>query len=512
MAVRAFAWSNTAVLFNDGPIFLALAEAIGDGRWAEVLAHPYHPLYPALIAVVSGFGVGLESAAVAVSIAGGVLGIAALFWFVRDFFGREEAWLAAWIMALHPWALDFSSDVMSDGLYLGVFLVAFTCVVRVADRPTPHKAFVCGVACGLAYLTRPEGGGLLVVCAALLALRVFRDGMSLRWVGMAMLALCFAGLIVIGPYVAGVAGVTGEWTITQKKSISKLIADPNSQEALADAQGNKVRLDKLKLVLPLPESAIRVDGPGATRPERSAFGLFDSVLRVETTAIAAFRWELLLLALIGLFADRSNRNTQRERAIMLVGASYFGLLVLLVWGEGYVSRRHALPPCLPLIGYSAMGLKVIWLAGTTRLRGIPPVWLSRLRTPRALCVVLLVCMILGWGARDLRARRFDRVPVRTAAEWLAVNRPGTGPVAAQKLRVAYYAGAKFVPLAPGHDGRLEAHLRGRGARWVVIDRGKMLDHQGLEDGIGDWLRVVHSVASQGRNALVLSIEPTPAPR
>ena len=28
--VRAFAWSRTAVMFNDGPIFLALAEAIGD--------------------------------------------------------------------------------------------------------------------------------------------------------------------------------------------------------------------------------------------------------------------------------------------------------------------------------------------------------------------------------------------------------------------------------------------------------------------------------------------------
>ena len=135
LAVRAFAWSRTAVMFNDGPIFLAMAEAIGEGRWAEVLAHPYHPLYPALIAFVGFFSVELETAAVAVSILGGLLSIAAVFWYVRDAFGDEVAWLAAWIVALHPWAVDFSADVMSDGLYTGLFLVGFAAMARGVDHP-----------------------------------------------------------------------------------------------------------------------------------------------------------------------------------------------------------------------------------------------------------------------------------------------------------------------------------------------------------------------------------------
>jgi hypothetical protein len=87
LAVRAFAWSRTAVMFNDGPIFLAMAEAIGAGRWAEVLAHPYHPLYPALIALVGLFPIHLETAAVTVSILGGLLSVVAIFLFVRDAFG-----------------------------------------------------------------------------------------------------------------------------------------------------------------------------------------------------------------------------------------------------------------------------------------------------------------------------------------------------------------------------------------------------------------------------------------
>ena len=155
LAVRAFAWSRTVVMFNDGPVFLAMAEAIGEGRWPEVLAHPYHPLYPALIALVGGaFPVGIETAAVTVSILGGLLSVAAVFWFVRDWFGNEVAWLSAWIVALHPWAVDFSSDVMSDGLYAGLFLLGFVAMARAVEHPSSKNTLVCGVASGLAYLVR----------------------------------------------------------------------------------------------------------------------------------------------------------------------------------------------------------------------------------------------------------------------------------------------------------------------------------------------------------------------
>jgi hypothetical protein len=61
------AWSRTAVLFNDGPIFLALADALRAGRVADVLAHPHHPLYPALIASLEQLGFAPEAAAIAVS-------------------------------------------------------------------------------------------------------------------------------------------------------------------------------------------------------------------------------------------------------------------------------------------------------------------------------------------------------------------------------------------------------------------------------------------------------------
>jgi hypothetical protein len=189
---------------------------------------------------------------------------------------------------------------------------------------------------------------------------------------------------------------------------------------------------------------------------------------------------------------------------------YSGLLVVLVWGAGYVGRRHALAPWLALVGLSALGWRFLcteladWSDGRTTSR------LARLRTPRAAALALVVVLLIIWGARDLRVRRFDRAPVRAAAEWLAKNHPDSGPVAAQKLRTAYYAGERFVPLPPGHNGLLSDDLRRRAARWVVIDDAKLDDHRGIEEGIGRWLRRVHVVPSGERNILVLAVEADPA--
>ena len=510
LAVRAFAWSRTSVMFNDGPIFLAMAEAIGEGRIADVLAHPYHPLYPALIALMGRLPVALETAAVAVSILGGLLGVAAVFWFVRDAFGDEVAWLAAWIAALHPWAVDFSADVMSDGLYMGLFLVGFVAMARAVNHPNVKSMLGCGVASGLAYLVRPEGAGLLVACVLLLAGRGFVDRAQRGRVLLGCAALLLASAVVILPFVVAVGQQTGEFVLTQKKSISGLVGVPLRAGVTADDKRASRRADQSAAPLPLPEWAVRFDGKGASRPSRSWTGFLEAIVRVGTTSLAAFRFELLPFAFLGLWASRSNRKPWREWTLGLPIVLYSGLLVLLVWGLGYVGRRHALAPWLPVVGLSALGWRCLCTSLADWDGGRGGSLLARLRTSWAAALALVVVLMISWGARDLRPRRLDRAPVREAAEWLAQNHPNSGPVAAQKLRTAYYAGARFVPLPSGHDGRLPYHLRQRAAHWVVIDDTKLDDHRGLEEGIGRWLQRVHVVPSEGRNILVLAVVDEPA--
>jgi hypothetical protein len=268
----------------------------------------------------------------------------------------------------------------------------------------------------------------------------------------------------------------------------------------------------------LPELAERVDGPAARRPERSWLGLLEASTRVLRTTLAALRYEVLVFVVLGLVFRRGRPRPWRERTLALTTLAYGALLVLLVWGAGYVSRRHALAFVLPWVGFAAMGWQGV-LGGLLEGR-----WITRSPFPgegrgergglrwrsRWTLWALIGVLAIAWGPRDLRERRADRAPIRAASEWLARHHPDSGPVASQKLRAAYYAGAAYVPLPSGRDGLLEQALRARNTRWIVIDETKTADHAGLVEGIGSWLRPVHRAVMGERAAVVLEILPSAA--
>jgi len=552
---------RTVVLFNDGPAFLSMAEAIGEGRWSAVVAHPYHPLYPFCTWLVSSWlGLDLETAAVAVSVAGGMMAVVAIQRLVRDALGRGPAWVAGALVALHPSAVDLSSDVMSDGLYSGLFLLGLWLLVRTVTRASPRAAAGAGGLAGLAYWVRPEGIGLLPVGVLVLLWRSRKAGEERRRLLAAASVLVCVGAVVAAPYVWALERQTGELALTRKKTLQGLaLGDPSPSLAVGSegigtpGLGSGDGSDAPPLLV-LPEQSVRADGPGARPPPRTLAGAVEAGWRVLRTALSALRYEVALLvvwgvlewsrgargggratgestlratagsmseggrapsdAMLGSLLGSTLRSTRGWTTRTLIGTTvlYGGLLVLLVWGAGYVSRRHALPFMLPWIGFAALTVIVLLRAGLgagSRGTSAPPGSGAggRGRVRRWVALALIAGLLSGWGARDLRLRRGERWALREAATWLARSHPDTGPVAGQKLRVAYYAGAPFVPLPSGRHGSLESALRARGARWIVIDAGKLGDHLGLSEGIGTWSSPVHRVEGRDRVALILEVLP-----
>ncbi len=506
------------MLFNDGPIFLALSEALREGRFADVLAHPQHPLYPALIAGLDPLMPTPEIAAVAVSLAGGLLAVVALFWTAWSRFGPAVAWPVAWVAVLHPWAVDFSSDVMSDGLYAGLYLASFACLVELLERPSTGRGLAFGLLAGLAYLARPEGLGIVVVAIVLLARQAWREPAERRtWLRSAIVVLVVSGVLMGGLRVCESRFDEG-FALSQKKSIAQLArGGPSAEELSLDRQARREARGDPR-ALPLPEGSLRADGPGIDRPERSISGLALAVVRVVRTSLAAFRYELFAFACLGLAALGLRSLRERRRFELVLGVSlvvYTGLLVLLVWGAGYVSRRHALAAWLPFSLYSAIGWQVAASSAGAALSKSAVghrllAWGRALFGSRAPLVLFVGVLVLAWGPRDLRERRSDRALERAAAEWLKERETRPAPVAAQKRRTAYYAGAVFVPIPDGRDGLIERQLRGRDARWLIIDADKLDDHRGLAEGIGDWLAPVHAERAGSQEILVLELIPAPA--
>lgn len=504
VAVRGFAWSRTTVLFNDGPIFLAMAEAISEGRWAAVLAHPFHPLYPALIALVARLPIGLESAGVLVSVAGGAMSVLGVFLFARAAFGRAVGWGSAWVVALHPWAVDFSSDVMSDGLYAGFFLLGFAAMARTLASPGMRTGLVCGLLAGLAYLVRPEGLGLVVVALCLLIGVGSWGGGDRRALVRAGLGIVLGAALCVGPMVLAIADQTGDFALTRKKSVSGLAAG-RTQVLQNPAQ---VPDAAARPSLPLPRSSERVGGRGAQRPPQTIAGALEALSRAGRTSLASLRYEVAFFAIVGLGSMRGRWRPHREAAIGLTALLYTGLLVLLVWGAGYVARRHALAALLPIVGYAVVGFGVVARGLLDRIRSALPPSTSGWASAWGVTTVLVVTLALVWGPRDLRARRVDREPVRLAAQWLGRVAPEPGQrVAAQKLRVAYYAGREFVPLPSGDEAPIREALLARGVSWVVIDERRLDDHRGLREGVGDWLVPIHDARSGRGRAFVLAVTP-----
>lgn len=571
-AWRWLAWTRTAVLFDDGPRFLAIARAIDAGWWPAALRDSFHPLYPASAALAHRLlrapdtAAGWETAAALVSVLGGAAAVAFLYLFLRDAFGRAVASGGALLLAVQGRAVEYASDVQSDGPYLGLYAAGLWAGWRAWRSGSPALAALAGIASGLAYLTRPEGLGLALVLAALGVASIVRR----RWTPRAgagwLVALGMATALCAAPYVVALHALTGEWTLTHKKSVAALVgaergvtpgapvrprpapppesvtpapapapagatatpapAPPEATATPGAAAGTPARSEAQAPVSPPAPAPAAGSEPDAPRPPwLDALGLgtpltvrredmapayleqdglrvalapsaprraFEALRMLVRHAKSSLGYGVLALACAGLVACRG-RPGARGVYVLASILLYAGVLYALTASSGYVSRRHALPPLLPLFGYAGAGALAAgaWLARAARApeRGV-------------LAGALVVAVFAAGEVAGGRApKRLDALAGRRAAEWLRDHAPQRGRLAASRQRLGYYAEMPYVPLAGIADGALGRYLSRVGARYVLIEEPGRLE--ALRRAEGDAVRVLHRVELAGEQAWVL---------
>lgn len=527
LALRLARWERSEVLFNDGPVFLALAERSAAGQLETLLQHPFHPLYPLAVAALHGllapFGAGFETAGVLVSALAGCGAILALHAFVRRAFGPREGLVAAWLLAFHAGAVDVAGDVQSDSLYLALFLAAAAALWRTLAEGRGRSALAAGSAAGLAYLTRPEGLGVALVGLGLVALYTVRGRFAPRR-GLALaLLLALATAAFALPYAAALSFESGQLLFTRKKSVAWVVGSAGSAGpgGLATGQAGmeapkRAAAIARRAAAPAPPPASEADPPRPAAPDPydslvappwtardaagAAFDLLDD-------ASSALRPEQLALVLVGLFALRGRPGPRAGFVASLLGA-YGALLFSLAMNVGYVSERHALPPLLLLLGYGAAGALALgeW-AGRRRAAAGAGAQQRRARALTALALALVTAICLG---KMLRRDGVEDLAERRAAEWLRAEAPGR-VVAARKRRVAYYAGAPFVPLRPKTAGGFERYFDDHGVGFVVVNQENVEEYVGLDDLVGTRLEERKRIELEGQVALVYAYHPAPAP-
>ena len=522
--LRFARWERAVVLFNDGPVFLALAERSAEGAFDVLLQHPFHPLYPLAIAAMHAlgapFGLGFETAGALVSALAGSAAVLAIYALVRAAFGAREALVAAALLATQAAAIHVGGNVQSESLYLALFLGSAAALWRATSDGRPLAGLTAGALSGLAYLTRPEGLGLALVGIALLGWRAIRGQVPWARAVRTGVAIGLGAAVFAAPYIAALSIRSGELTLTRKKSVGWIVGTEGHAGSGGLATGQPgMEAPKLVAEAPAPstpEPAPASEGTaGAAPPARDPL---DSLVAPPWTAraapaalvdlvrdgVSAIRPELLPLVLLGLFLLR-RRPSKRGGFFAALCGAYGLLLFALAVNVGYVSERHLLPVLLLLLGYGAVG--TLWLGErAARLGGAEP---SAARTRAFTLAILALVTAVALGKTLRKPDGLEDLAERRAAEWVRERAPGS-VVAARKRRVAYYAGGPFCQLRPRTAYSFEVYFRNHGVRYVVVNADDIDDYVGLDDLIGSRLTEIHRVEEAGETAFVYAVQPRAA--
>jgi hypothetical protein len=559
VVARAIEAAQQVRLFNDAPRFVEIAEAFAQGDWRAALADSFHPLTSLAMAAVAGvLPVSLEAAGQLVSVVAGGAATFTLWCLARDVFGPRIALATGVLCAVHPRLVASSAGVQSDGLHLALLLAGALAVWRCLNEGSARQAALAGLACGLAYLTRPEG----LVVAVAMGLWLLVDLLTQRRALARTLALgaSFGAVLILtaAPYVVGLHELTGTWSLTRKKSLwigadaapappprhaadsarsepvgsilathahpsayargstvaSSLHGLPPASATASHAAGSVVHVRRIRfgspavVTLPARESyhartvareamSHSHDGSRGARDDESPSIEEEASgpIEIAIDGLRALHGIVLGLVLLGIARGPALRGT-------LYLASMCGIvlavLIALYVEVGYVSRRHWLPAVALLLPFAGRG--GLWLldAVVSRVPALAAWHHARVALTSA-CVLALVV--------DAAIPQEDaqKVARREAALWLrAEARPVV--VAAHRARDAYFSGAeRYVPLEgpPNDPHALLRRARAAGAEYALLDL-PLPGGTALPDG---WVRELHRAEHRGRAVLVVALAP-----
>ncbi|MCP4370281.1 MAG: hypothetical protein GY797_19525, partial [Deltaproteobacteria bacterium] len=153
----------------------------------------------------------------------GTLTVIVFYLIGKGVFDRKISFVSAIILALHPYAVRFSADIISESTYLFFFISAFGLGFFAITNKKPLLFALTGISSAFAYLARPEGIGVLLIVASWCVLKDFVKIKAIwrgKLISISILVVSFCAFSM--PYLVYIKKETGHWCLSKKKDISKL--------------------------------------------------------------------------------------------------------------------------------------------------------------------------------------------------------------------------------------------------------------------------------------------------
>ncbi len=528
LAVRFAIALQDRVVWGDEPFYLWLGRNWLTGQGYSFTGYPdvhHTPLYPLLAGVLYLLTGDLDVASRIWYVLLGAALVVPIYLIAARMYGQRAGLVAGLLVALHP-ALTAAIPrwgTMTEPLYYLLVYGGLYALLVALDRDAIWAWGLGGILLGLAYLTRPEASGYLLLFGAyLLLVRLLQKRLFTRHTLLALVAYIIGFAFFFVPYAVYVRIETGEWMVSEKAGVTFLTGIPLAFGDVAgfdkatwelDRTGEEViffsresyTMSMTDWILAHPRDFLRLIYRNA---QRFANGLFSAGMFLPLF--------VPLLTLAWFHAPWSKQRTTREGMLLISLGPALGFLLFVV-----VDRYIAV--ILPLLMvWLAQGLVVFadWLVGTVRslfapspeAEAQPP---ARWRTALwALPVVVVLLFFIAvtprvWARTSLGSYRPAH---KTIGLWLQHEVTPDTVIMARYPAIAFHADARWVPTPNATYDEIMHYARVKGARYWVLDE---LETTNLRPQLGFLvqdgkqppveLRLVYTMTSEGKRLVVYEL-------
>jgi len=478
------------VISPDGVQYVVLGRNLVAGNFHEGLSTYWSPLYPMLIGFCSLFFRDPEFAGRFVSVVAGSLLLIPTYKLIRTWYGERVATIGAWLVALHPLLIYYSTVLLAESTYTLLFTCGVLAGWSALSSGRPRSSLVAGISFGACYLLKPEAAlFLLLLLTPILCQKFFKRDSSFKISARNALLICAGFMLLAAPYLFYLRAQTGAWTLSEK-----VAAHLWQGSRLA---GGDLTQAVQPLIPNLTTALVQL-----TKALRFEYEIFNLI----------FPPAFVLLAGLGLFRKSWTRSRARLELYIFsfVAATLAGYAVTL-------PNIRFLVPLLPLL--------ICWLAnGVSEFAEWVTVTLERiqvagrlLRFIRKSVVPLIVAgllvSLLPLTIYLLRGDKWgDYYGQKRAAIWIKEHDAGSAPVIMSTVPIAaFYSGGRHVALIDEDYEALLARARREGAGYLVVNERDfrymrlrfLLDEQSIHPG----LRALHSIMeAPGHKILVYAVD------
>jgi hypothetical protein len=445
--LRLYAVLMAKGIAMDSACYGFMARDFFKGDFLKGLSWAFHPLYPLLISFVTPDPTHVEIAGRLISLLWGTFTLVPLYYLVKEAIGQKEAGFTTIFYTFHPYLVTYSGMLLSEATYWGLLVLSVYFFWTGLKKESIWRMALSGSFLGLAYLTRPEGiGYILVYLGWIVAIGV----LTKQWLKKCVLAgvVILSTFLFVMPYVTYIHHETGQWFFSRKAvGIQSQLLKKGAEEAypLKGIEQQESKKNNSKIVA-ITQSMIRY---------------LPSVVYYYLRAYHFSLWPFLIFGLI------------RVRQKVILYELFIASLVLL-----HLISLSTFIPSEIRFSVPVVSLSLFWAgAGVLEMKRR----LARFSfvKPGKGVVWLIILALLIQLPLSFTPERVHRAYQKEIGLWLKEKTPPNTIIMSNSPIEAFYAEREFIPLplgvqtaaGPGKSyAEIINYAKQRGVRFILVNQ------------------------------------------